>query len=260
MKKLNIIKVGGNVIDDETALDQFLIRFAKLEGSKILIHGGGKVASEIGAKLGVEAKMVAGRRITDQDTLDVVTMVYGGLLNKKIVAKLQAVGANVIGLTGADGNLLKAVKRPVRDIDYGFAGDVDPADVNIELVQTLLNQELSLVVPALTHDGEGSMLNTNADTMASVMAQALATSFHIQLIYCFEQLGVLKDMRTKEVFSVLNNKNTERYINEGVIHSGMLPKLKNAFDAKLAGVQQVRIGHFSELDQLMAGQSGTEIQ
>lgn len=259
MKELLVIKIGGHMIDEAQALDDFLTVFAAIKESKILIHGGGKIATQIGEKLGIDQKMVNGRRITDEATLDLVTMVYGGLLNKKIVSLLQAKGCNSIGLTGADGNLLKAVKRPVNEINYGFAGDVDKGNVNIELIETLIDQRLSLVVPALTHDGDGHMLNTNADTMASIIAQAMSLKFGTKLIYCFEQPGVLMDMKNKKVFDRLNLKNTERYINNGVIHSGMLPKLKNAFDAKKHGVGSVRIGACKDLNELIKNNQGTEI-
>lgn len=259
MNKLVVVKVGGNVIDDKDALDQFLIDFAQIKGAKILVHGGGKVASEIGKKLGIEPKMIDGRRITDEETLDLVTMVYGGLLNKQIVAQLQAKDCNAVGLTGADGNLLLAQKRPVKNIDYGFAGDVVKENVNVALINSLVAQDLSLVVPALTHDGQGHMLNTNADTMASIIAQALVDQFKVNLTYCFEQIGVLKDLQLQEPFEELNKENTNQYIKEGVIHSGMLPKLKNAFEAKDSGVSEVRIGHFGELNELIASKAGTQI-
>ena len=259
MKELVVVKVGGNVIDDNESLDQFLIDFALIRGAKILVHGGGKVASEIGKKLGIKPKMIDGRRVTDEETLDLVTMVYGGLLNKQIVAQLQAKGSKAIGLTGADGNLLLAQKRPVKDIDYGFAGDVLKENVNVALINSLVAQDLSLVVPALTHDGNGHMLNTNADTMASIIAQALADQFKVNLIYCFEQIGVLKDLQSQELFKELNKENTNRYIKESIIHSGMLPKLKNAFDAKDSGVSNVQIGHFSQLNELIASKAGTQI-
>ncbi len=259
MKDLYVIKVGGNVIDDEKALNDFLSDFASLEGAKILIHGGGKIATQLGEKMGINQQMVDGRRITDKATLDLVTMVYGGLLNKRIVSLLQAKECNAIGLTGADGNLLKASIRPVGEIDYGFAGDVDKKEVNTGLINTLINQGLSIVIPALTHDGQGHMLNTNADTMAAIIAQALVTEYNVQLIYCFEKIGVLKNVESNEVFDQLSKKNTDQYINEGVIHSGMLPKLKNAFEAKVEGVSAVRIGAYYDLKNLQLGKAGTEI-
>lgn len=259
MKELFVIKIGGSIIDETPALDDFLTVFAAIKAPKILIHGGGKIATQIGEKLGIEQKMVDGRRITDEATLDLVTMVYGGLLNKQIVSLLQAKGCNSIGLTGADGNLLKALKRPINEINYGFVGDVDKSNVNTELIESLIDQGLSLVMPALTHDGHGHMLNTNADTMASIIAQAMSLKFGTKLIYCFEQPGVLMDMKNKKVFDRLNLKNTDQYINNGVIHSGMLPKLKNAFEAKSNGVESVRIGAFNDLNELIKDKQGTEI-
>ncbi|WP_420388428.1 acetylglutamate kinase [Roseivirga sp.] len=257
MNKLTIIKIGGNVIDDPKSLDLFLADFAKRTEPTILVHGGGKIATQIGNQLGIEARMVDGRRITDAETLDLVTMVYGGLVNKKIVAQLQANGINAIGLTGADGNSMLAKKRPVKEIDYGFVGDVVPEGVNINLLVSLLNQGIRPVFCALTHDGQGNMLNTNADTIASVLAVALSKSFDVELVYCFEQPGVLSDFESKTVIPVLDPDNYHEYKNSGIINSGMIPKLDNAFDALNAGVGQVRIIHFSSLNN---NQSGTIIQ
>jgi len=259
MKKLYIIKVGGKVIDDEQSLNKFLQQFHGITDKKILIHGGGKIASDMSKNLGIEPQMVNGRRITDEATLKVVTMVYAGLVGKTIVSKLQALKCNVIGLTGADGNLLQAQKRRIKDIDYGYVGDVDKVDVNEELLSNLLEAEITPVIAALTHDGEGSMLNTNADTMASIIAQALVDSYQVHLIYCFEQAGVMKDLEKGVLINVLNQKNTDQYIKDDVIHSGMLPKLHNAFDAKSNGVAEVRIGHFEELTSLIDQKTGTEI-
>ena len=253
MNKLTIIKIGGNVIDDPKSLDQFLTDFAQITEPAILVHGGGKIATQIGNKLGIEAKMVDGRRITDAETLDLVTMVYGGLTNKKIVAQLQAKGFNAIGLTGADGNVMLAKKRPVKQIDYGFVGDINGEGVNTTLLKSLLNQGVNPVFCALTHDGEGHMLNTNADTIASVLAVAMSREFEVELVYCFEQPGVLSNFENKVVIPVLEPKNYQEYKDSGVINSGMIPKLDNAFDALNAGVKSVRIIQFSDLNKLEAG-------
>lgn len=257
MKELFVIKIGGHVIDDEQALNSFLNQFAQIKVPKILIHGGGKIADQVSKNMGIAPNMIEGRRVTDAETLKVVTMVYGGLVNKRIVAKLQSLGCNALGMTGADGNLLSAKKRPVKEVDYGFVGDVTKDDVNQDLLKALIDNGLIPVIPALTHDGSGNLLNTNADTMASVVAQRMVSSHKMNLIYCFEQPGVLKDIESKEVIQVLNKKNTEQYINEGVIHSGMLPKLKNAFEAKASGVNEVRIGFYGELTELINQTGGT---
>ena len=260
MKVLYIIKIGGELIDDETALSKFLKDFAGVEEAKILVHGGGKIASLIGEKLGVLPQMIDGRRITDAETLKVVTMVYGGLVNKHLVAQLQAFDCNAIGLSGADGNLLTADKRPVKDIDYGFAGDVEPKKVNLHLINTLIDEGMVPVISALTHDGHGHMLNTNADTMASVIAQALADSYVVKLIYCFDKPGVLKDSATETIFPVLTIENTDGYISKGVISAGMLPKLKNAFDAANNNSVEVRLGYHQMLNGLIEGKEGTMIK
>ena len=259
MKALNIIKIGGQLIDDEKALSKFLQDFSELKEPKILIHGGGSIASLVGERLDIPAKMIDGRRITDAETLKVVTMVYGGLVNKQLVAQLQAFDCNAIGVTGADGNLLSADKRPVKDVDYGFAGDVKPQRVNRHLIDTLIDSGMVPVISALTHDGKGQMLNTNADTMASVFAQALADSYMVKLIYCFDKPGVLKDVVTEEIFPKLTIENTERYINKRVISTGMLPKLKNAFEAANKKVE-VRLGFHQKLKMLIHGKEGTLIQ
>lgn len=253
MNKLTIVKIGGNVIDDPKSLDQFLTDFAQRKAPTILVHGGGKIATEIGNKLGIEAKMVDGRRITDAETLDLVTMVYGGLTNKKIVAQLQAKGFNAIGLTGADGNAILAKKRPVKQIDYGFVGDITSESVNTSFLKSLLNQGVNPVFCALTHNGKGHMLNTNADTIASVLAVAMSGDFEVELSYCFEQPGVLSDFEKKTVIPILEPENYQAYKALSIINSGMIPKLDNAFDALKAGVNSVRIIQFSDLNDPSAG-------
>jgi len=260
MKKLKVIKIGGKVIDDPELLSQFLKSFSAVEGPKILVHGGGKTASDMGRRLGIVPKMTEGRRITDAETLELVTMVYGGLVNKRIVAQLQAIGENAIGLSGADANVLKAVKRPVEQIDYGFVGDVEIEGVNQEALTQFVDIGLSPVICALTHDGKGNLLNTNADTIASILAAALSNYFEVNLIYCFEQPGVLSDFERKQVIAEMNLKSYNELKAQGVISDGMIPKMDNAFDALTAGVKSVHIGHFSKLDELLKGNSGTTIK
>ncbi len=258
--ELNIIKVGGNIIDDESKLKAFLKVFSVLEGYKILVHGGGKVASEIGLKLGIEPAYVNGRRITDKTTLDLVTMVYGGLINKNIVALLQAAGCNAIGLTGADGSVLPASRRTVMDIDYGYVGDVQSDKVNTGLIKLLLYNGLVPVFSPLTHDGNGSMLNTNADTIAQEIAKAMAAVMPVQLIYCFEKRGVLIDAADESsVINRISEKDFSELKEKEIISGGMIPKLENAFAAIEKGVSRVIIGHADELGALVTGNAGTWI-
>jgi len=247
MNKLYIIKIGGNVLDDEKALTSFLKDFSSIQAPKILIHGGGKIATKIGDQLGIESNYVDGRRITDAPTRDLVTMVYGGLLNKQIVAHLQSQHCNAIGVTGADGNLLKAVKRPVGKIDYGFVGDITPDNVNSTFLYFLLKQNVVPVFAPLTH-AAGEILNTNADTIASVLAIAMSKHFDIRLIFCFEKEGVLKDVNnSKSVIRHLNGELYQKLLKEGSFHDGILPKLENAFTAIRSGVKEVLIGEHSHL-------------
>ena len=247
MNKLYIIKIGGNVLDDESALDKFLKDFASIEAPKILIHGGGKIATKIGDQLGIESNYVNGRRITDERTLDLVTMVYGGLINKQMVAQLQNLGCNAMGLTGADGNLIKAVKRPVKEIDYGFVGDITPDSVNSTLLYFLLKQNVIPVFAPLTY-AQGMMLNTNADTIASVLAVSLSKHFDVRLIFCFEKKGVLKDINDENsVMRLLNESSYKQYLAQGVFSEGILPKLENAFSAIHSGVKEVLIGQAGDL-------------
>lgn len=240
-EKLSIIKIGGNVVNSTADLNRFLKDFAILEGFKILVHGGGKIASDIAKSLGLEPKMAGGRRITDEKTLDVVTMVYAGLLNKKIVSKLQDFNCNAIGLSGADGNSIRAHKREVKDLDYGFAGDVDA--VSSGMIESLLRSGMSPVFCAITHDKKGQLLNTNADTIASEVAKGLSPKFEVELLYCFEKNGVLEDVENED--SVVENIDTKKYQQmkeRGQIAEGMLPKLKNCFEALEKGVSRVKIG------------------
>src|SRR5471030_2149956 len=225
---LHIIKIGGNVIDNSENLHNFLKDFTALEGYKILVHGGGKVATQLSETLGIEAKMVDGRRITDIETLRIVTMVYGGLINKNIVAQLQQFGTNAIGLTGADGNFIRTKKRPVKTIDYGFVGDMDKKSIDAANIKRLMDAGFTPVFCALTHDGEGQLLNTNADTIASALAVTLSELYETTLIYCFEKKGVLKDINDEtSLITEIDTKRYEELKNEKIIHGGMLPKLDN---------------------------------
>jgi acetylglutamate kinase len=251
MQSLYIIKIGGNVIDNSENLYRFLKDFTALKGHKILVHGGGKVATQLAETLGIESKLVDGRRITDIETLRVVTMVYGGLISKNIVAQLQRYGSNAIGLTGADGNFIRASKRPVKTIDYGFVGDLDDNSVNADGISKLMEAGFIPVFSALTHDGDGQLLNTNADTIASALAVGLSGLYETTLIYCFEKKGVLQDLNDED--SLIRDINPERYDElkaAQIIHSGMLPKLDNAFKAIGFGVQAVIIGHADDLGKL----------
>ena len=245
-EKLSIIKIGGNIIEDETSLYDFLKLFSNLEGNKILVHGGGKRATHIASKLGIESKMVNGRRITDAETLEVITMVYGGLVNKNIVAKLQALNIDAIGLTGADINSIKSEKRPVKEVDFGFVGDVK--EVASNSIDKLLQADFTPVFCAITHDGKGQLLNTNADTIASQVAIGMSKIYETSIYYCFELNGVLQDFSDKN--SVIKNINSKKYqelLNDGIIADGMLPKLENCFDALKNGVHQVKMGNTSIL-------------
>jgi acetylglutamate kinase len=250
-KSLYIIKIGGNVIDNSENLYHFLKDFERLDGFKILVHGGGKVATQIAEELGIEAKLVDGRRITDIETLRVVTMVYGGLINKNIVVQLQRFGNNAIGLTGADGNFIRAKKRPVKTIDYGFVGDIDDNSINPQNISRLMEAGFTPVFCALTHDGEGQLLNTNADTIASALAVALSSLYETTLIYCFEKKGVLQDIDDEDsLIREINPEHYEELKTRRIIHSGMLPKLDNAFTAISCGVKAVIIGKSDDLGQL----------
>ncbi|MCO6358721.1 acetylglutamate kinase [Roseivirga pacifica] len=260
MEKLHVVKIGGKVVDNEGSLESFLKSFVKVKGKKVLIHGGGKIATQVGLKLGVPPRMEKGRRITDRDTLEVVTMVYGGLVNRRIVAMLQGMGESAIGLTGADANLIQAKMRPKHPVDFGYVGDIEKESINVDMVQKILDLNLTLVLPALTHDGMGNLLNTNADTIAATFAIAMAEHFDVSLNFCFEENGVLSDYYKKTVVSKLDRPLYEQYEKDGVVFTGMLPKLQNAFNAKESGVKEVKIGHFQNLEDLMNdNQQGTTI-
>ena len=240
MEKLTVVKVGGKIVEEPASLKQLLSDFSKIKGNKVLVHGGGRSATAIAAKLGIESQLVNGRRITDEETLKVVTMVYGGLVNKQIVAGLQAIDVNALGLTGADMNYMLSEKRPVKDVDYGFVGDVK--QVNANILADLISRGVVPVLAPLTHDKKGNMLNTNADTIAGEAAKALAKYFEVTLMYCFEKKGVLMSETDDEsVISEITPALFEQYVAVGIISGGMIPKLENSFEALNAGVKQVVI-------------------
>lgn len=258
METLYVVKIGGNIIDDEHLLSSFLKKFAAIKNKKILIHGGGKLATRMAERMGVPQQLIDGRRLTDAETLKIVTMVYAGYINKNVIARLQSLQCNSVGITGADGNSILSHKREKAGTDYGFAGDIDHVDTSW-FIQLLLNGKTPVVAP-ITHDGKGQLLNTNADTMAQEIAKSLSSFFDVVLIYSFEKPGVLKDVDNEN--SVIEKlhlgyykelKETEK------IFAGMIPKLDNAFKAIDAGVQKVIIGKGQELDMLITGNSGTTI-
>jgi len=250
MDKLFVIKIGGNVIDNEQNLSAFLSAFASIPGKKILIHGGGKIATKIGDQLGVASNYVNGRRITDDATIDIVTMVYGGTINKNIVASLQAKGCNAIGLTGADANLIPAVKRPVKEVDFGWVGDVDASRIPVDNCRLFLDNGIIPVFAPLTHDSQGHILNTNADTIASSIAVALSAFYDVRLVYCFEKKGVLENVEDdNSVIRLITKEKYAQLLSEGKLFAGILPKIDNAFAAIDAGVKEVLIGDANDLLQ-----------
>ncbi len=255
-EKITIVKVGGAVVEDEPQLAQLLKDFSAIEGKKVLVHGGGRKATKVAESLGIESKMVNGRRITDAEMLSVVTMVYGGLVNKNLVARLQANGVNALGLTGADMNVIRSHKRPIKDgVDFGFVGDVDTA--NGKMLSKLIEEGITPVMAPLTHDGQGNILNTNADTIASETAKALAPYYDVTLIFSFEKKGVLRNPDDDDsVIPVITHEDFERYKSDGTISGGMLPKIENALSAIDAGVSRVIITLATAID----GRSGTIIK
>ncbi|RQO30878.1 acetylglutamate kinase [Taibaiella sp. KBW10] len=258
MDKITIIKIGGNIIDEETQLASFLKQFAQIAGKKILVHGGGKLATRMADRLGIPQEMVEGRRLTDAATLQIVTMVYAGYINKNIVALLQQYPCNVLGICGADANIIKAHKRTSFEVDYGFAGDIDT--VNVTMLVQLLQTTEALVIAPITHDGQGQLLNTNADTIAQELAKALSSVYATELVYCFEKPGVLSDVNDEtSVIRVLQPAPYAQLKAKRKIFEGMIPKLDNAFSAVQAGVQAVHIGNATALDALIKGQCGTKI-
>ena len=272
MPSLYVIKIGGNVIDNSENLHRYLLDFTALKGNKILVHGGGKIATELSKTLGIEAKMVDGRRITDMETLRIVTMVYAGLINKNMVAQLQANGCDAIGLTGADGNIIRAKKRPIQkispsggdlegaSIDYGFVGDLDERSVRTDALDKLLQSKFVPVFSAITHNGESQLLNTNADTIASALAVAMSSIYETNLVYCFEKKGVLRDVNDEaSVVHEIKADQFEQLKADGIVAGGMIPKLQNAFDAIRKGVNTVYIGKADELDQLDNNTFGTKM-
>ena len=265
MEKINVIKVGGGIVEDTGSLSQLLSDFSQLSGHKVLVHGGGRSATKIAASLGIESQMVEGRRITDEKMLQVVTMVYGGLVNKNLVAGLQAYGVNALGLTGADINIIRSHKRPTKCvtladgtkqmIDFGFVGDVDCVDG--QMLSTLVQQGVVPVIAPLTHDGKGNLLNTNADTIASEVACALASFFEVTLTFCFEKPGVLRNADDdSSVIPHISEKDFHQLTQSGIVAGGMIPKLENAFQAIRQGVKKVVITRANHLD----GQGGTVIE
>ena len=254
-ERLTVVKVGGAVVEDESQLTRLLHDFSNISGNKVLVHGGGRKATKTATLLGIESKMVGGRRITDADMLEVVTMVYGGLVNKNLVARLQAHGVNALGLTGADMNVIKSHKRPLRDgIDFGFVGDVDKVDG--EMLATLISKGITPVMAPLTHDGQGNMLNTNADTIASETAKALAPYYDVTLVFSFEKKGVLANSDDDSVIPVITKDDFLKYKADGTISGGMIPKLENALAAIEAGVNSVVITNASDIN----GKQGTVIR
>lgn len=260
MKKLYVIKIGGNVIDNPDMLKDFIEDFSKIEGSKLLIHGGGKLATELADNLGIKQTMIDGRRVTDAETLNVAVMVYAGLINKNIVAKLQAQQINAFGFCGADGNLVKSKKRVNTEIDFGYVGDIIDKGVNINQFENLIDSGIVPVISPITHDGLGNLLNTNADTLAAKIASALSGVFDVELIYCFEKNGVLLNLDNEDSFIRLCNK--ERYKelkSSGIISKGMLPKLDNAFEAMDNGVSSVTICHAKNISGISENIIGTQL-
>ncbi len=255
-EKLTIVKVGGAIVEDEAQLSQLLKDFSAIEGKKVLVHGGGRKATKVAERLGIESKMVNGRRITDADMLSVVTMVYGGLVNKNLVARLQANGVNALGLTGADMDVIRSHRRPIKDgVDFGFVGDVDKA--NGQMLSKLIEEGITPVMAPLTHDGEGNILNTNADTIASETAKALASYYDVTLIFSFEKKGVLRNPDDDDsVIPTITREDFVRYQADGTISGGMLPKIENALAAIDAGVKEVIITLATAID----GKAGTIIK
>lgn len=248
MKQITVVKIGGNVIDNPDALKDFIKKFSKLQGPKILVHGGGKEATRLSKALGIETSMIDGRRVTDKDTIEIVTMTYAGLINKRVVAMLQAEGCNALGFSGADGNLMPATLRPKQPTDYGFVGDINPDDVNTELLSNLMNLDITPVMCAICHDSHGSLLNCNADSVASAMAIGASRIAPTKLIYCFEKPGVLSNVDDdKSVIPHITPENFDSLKEEGVIAQGMIPKLQNALLSASKGVATIRICNASSL-------------
>lgn len=259
MEPLYVIKIGGNIVDNPVLLTECLQAFATIQGKAILVHGGGKLATSMAQKMGIEQTMIEGRRVTDIETLKIVTMVYAGNINKNIVAQLQSNGVNAIGLTGADGNLIQAHKRVNNAIDYGFVGDVD--QVNQVLIQSLLSNGMKLVIAPITHDGNGQLLNTNADTIAQSIAVAMAAQYQVHLIYGFEKEGVLLDVNNpSSIIAKIDQPSYAKLKEDKIIFEGMVPKIDNAYLALAGGVQSVIIGRAEKMNELINGTAGTTIK
>lgn len=258
--RLLIVKIGGNVIDDPGSLMDFIEKFATIPGKKILVHGGGKLATRLADELHVPVNMVDGRRITDEETLRIATMVYAGWTNKMLVAQLQKSGCDAVGLSGADGNVIQTMKRPVKEIDYGLVGDVMHDSVNVANIKKFLDGGFTPVFSAITHNGQGQLLNTNADTIASALAVAMTSIYETSLIYCFEKPGVLRNMQDDQsVIPEMSLADFERMKKVNTVSAGMLPKLQNAFDALGKGVVSVSLGLASSLHVIQQAQAGTRI-
>lgn len=248
MKRLTVVKIGGNIVDKPEALFYFLSNFQKLNGPKVLIHGGGALATDLSKKMGIEVKMYNGRRITDYETLKLVTMIYAGLINKQIVAELQNLGCDSIGLSGADGDCVPATKRASVPIDWGFVGDVNPEEINTSFLMSLIARGITPAFCAITHDRNGSLLNTNADTMASSIAIALSKEYNVKLIYCLEKEGVLSEPSdNSSLIPLITESSYKKLIDENRVTGGMIPKLDNAFAALKGGVNEVIIKHANNL-------------
>lgn len=257
MQTLKIFKIGGNVVDNPQLLGKFLADFNRVSGDKIIVHGGGKEATRLASALDVPVTMIEGRRVTDRRTLDIVTMVYAGLVNKRVVAALQATGCNAVGLSGADGDAVRAVRRAPEPVDYGYVGDINASSVNVRLLTGLLDSGMTPVLCAITHDGDGSLLNCNADTIASSVAVALSSVRDTELIYCFEQPGVLSDINDKSsVIPLITPDDFPALKESGVISAGMIPKIKNALDAVRKGVRYVTVKSSDDI----LGCSGTTVR
>lgn len=239
---INVVKIGGNIIDNPEALHSFLSDFVALKGDKILIHGGGKEATRMSESMGIKANMIDGRRVTDRQTLDIVTMVYAGLINKRIVSLLQSLGCDAVGLTGADGNVIPASRRPAKPIDYGYVGDIDPTKVNASFIASLLKEGKTPVFCAICHDGNGTLLNCNADSVASAVARAAATIAPTRLTYCFEKPGVMTDVNDESsVIPLVTAESFQKLKEDGIVAAGMIPKIQNAIISAEEGVAEVRI-------------------
>jgi acetylglutamate kinase len=260
MKKLHVIKIGGNVIDNPEYIEPFIENFAGINERKVLVHGGGKLASTLAEKLGIKQVLVEGRRITNIKTLKITTMVYGGLINKNIVAKLQKYNCNSIGFCGADGNLIKSKKREFDKVDFGYVGDILDEGINVDLLDTILKMGITPVISPITYDGKGGLLNTNADTIAAAIAIGLSSIYDVELTFCFEKNGILLDTRREDSFiHELHKKQYDDLKERGIVSNGMIPKLDNAFSALDKGVKAINICHSQNITSNMSKIKGTQL-